>query len=121
MDKEKFESLVEKALDQIPDKFKKYLDNIAVIVEEKPSREFYNRKGTTPLSTVLGLYHGVPFPHRGPYYGNTAPDVIVIFQKAIESICATEKQIERKIRDVILHEIGHYFGMSEKELADIEN
>ena len=121
MEKERFEKLVGEALDQIPKKFKNLLNNLAFIVEEKPPREIYERTGTTPLGTILGHYHGVPFKHRGPFYGNIPPDVIVIYKKSIENICSTEEEIKKKVKEVILHEIGHYFGLSERELRDIEN
>lgn len=120
MKKEEFEKLVEEALARIPRKFRKYLDNIAVIVEKQPSREIYERTGSTPLSTILGLYHGVPFKHRGPFYGNIPPDVIVIYQKPIEAICSTEEEIRKKVQEVVFHEIGHYFGLKDDELRKIE-
>jgi len=120
MEREKFEKLTEEALAQIPKKFKKFISNLAVIVEEKPSREIFEKTGSTPLSSILGHYHGVPFKHRGPFYGNIPPDVIVIYQKPIENICSTEEEIKKKVREVVFHEIGHYFGLSEKELREIE-
>jgi predicted Zn-dependent protease with MMP-like domain len=120
MEKERFEELVREALDKLPQKFKKYLDNLAVIVEERPSREIYDRTQTPPFRSILGHYHGVPLKHRGPFYGNVPPDVIVIYQKTIESICATEEEIKKKVKEVVLHEIGHYFGLSDKELREIE-
>ena len=120
MEREKFEKLAEEALAQIPKKFKKLISNLAVLVEEKPSREIFEKTGSTPLSSILGHYHGVPFKHRGPFYGNISPDVIVIYQKSIESICSTEEEIKKKVREVVFHEIGHYFGLSDKELREIE-
>ncbi len=120
MEREKFEKLAEEALAQIPRKFKKLISNLAVLVEEKASREIFEKTGSTPLSSILGHYHGVPFKHRGPFYGNIPPDVIVIYQKPIESICSTEEDIKKKVREVVFHEIGHYFGLSEKELREIE-
>lgn len=120
MERKKFEKLAEEALAQIPKKFKKLISNLAVIVEEKASREIFEKTGSTPLSSILGHYHGVPFKHRGPFYGNIPPDVIVIYQKPIESICSTEEEIKKKVREVVFHEIGHYFGLSEKELREIE-
>lgn len=120
MKKEEFEKLVEQALAELPLKFKKYLDNLAVIVESQPSRETYERTGSPPLSSILGHYHGVPLKHRGPYYGNIPPDVIVIYQNPIEAICSTEEEIKKKVREVVHHEIGHYFGLSEKEMREIE-
>lgn len=120
MRKEQFEGLVDEALRKIPQKFRKYLDNLAVIVEDQASRETYRQLGSSPFSSILGQYHGVPFKHRGPFYGNIPPDVIVIFQKPIEAICRTEEEIREKVREVVIHEIGHYFGLSEDELREIE-
>ena len=69
---------------------------------------------------ILGIYHGVPYQYKGPYYGNVAPDVIVLYQRAIEDICSTEEEIKDHIRKVIKHEIGHYFGFSEAQLRELE-
>lgn len=120
MEKERFEKLVEEALTKIPRKFKKLLENVTVIVEDKPEREIYKETGTSPQNRLLGIYHGVPYKYRGPYYGNIPPDVIVIYQKSIESLCTTEEEIREKVKEVVLHEIGHFFGLSEIELRKIE-
>lgn len=120
MDKEKFEKLVETALDKIPRKFKKLLKNLTVIIEEKPSKDIYTKTGASPFSLILGHYHGVPYKYRGPFYGNIPPDVIVIYQLPIEKVCSSELEIKEKIREVVIHEIGHYFGLSETELQEIE-
>ncbi len=120
MDKEKFEKLVEEALTRLPKAFKKYLQNIAVIVEDYPSKETRSQTGTPSYATLLGLYHGIPFKHRGPYYGNAPPDVIVLYQRPIEDLCLTDEDVKEKVKEVLLHEVGHYFGLSEKELRKIE-
>ncbi len=118
MDTEKFESLVEEAVTHLPRRFKKYLQNIAVVVEDRPPRQ--GPGGTRDRGLLLGLYHGVPLQHRGPYYGNVPPDVIVIYKNSIERICRTDEEVKDKVKEVVLHEIGHYFGLSEEELRDIE-
>ena len=86
MEKEKFEKLVEEALQTLPKEFKKLIENLVVIVEEEAPPEVYRQTGSHPLSRILGTYHGIPFKHRGPYYGNNPPDVIVIYQKPIEEV-----------------------------------
>jgi len=121
MDKRKFEQLVEEALSEIHKEFKKYLKNITIIVEDNPPLDVFDRLGVNRRGLILGLYHGVPLKHRGPYYGNIPPDVISIYQKPIEKICSTEEEIKHKVREVVRHEIGHYFGKSDKELKEIEN
>jgi predicted Zn-dependent protease with MMP-like domain len=121
VERERFEQLVEMALAEIPKKFRKLLDNLAIIVEEKAKNEVYKDTGTSPMARILGTYHGIPYKHRGPFYGNFPPDMIVIYQKSIEDICTSEEDIQKKIREVVFHEVGHYFGLTEEELRDIEN
>lgn len=117
MDRKKFESLVEEALASLPRKFRERIENLAVIVEERPPRR---RSSRAPASRLLGLYHGVPLKNRGSYYGNIPPDVIIIYQEPIERISASEDEVKERIREVVFHEVGHHFGLSEKDLRDIE-
>jgi predicted Zn-dependent protease with MMP-like domain len=111
MDKARFEELVEKALAEIPKKFRKLIDNVSVMVEDE----------SPPGTALLGLYHGVPYTHRSPgSYGNYPPDVIVIYQGPIERMSRTDEEIKDNVRDTVLHEVGHYFGLGEAELREIE-
>jgi predicted Zn-dependent protease with MMP-like domain len=111
MDRDRFEALVVAALDEIPTKFRKLIDNVNVQVEED----------SPPGTNLLGLYHGVPYTYRSPgSYGNLPPDVIVIYKRPIESISRTDEEIKDQVRMTVLHEVGHYFGLSEAELRDIE-
>jgi len=111
MDRARFEQLVEASLAEIPNKFRKLIDNVTVMVEDD----------CPPGTSLLGLYHGVPFPHRSPgSYGNYPPDVIVIYQRPIEGISRTDEDIKDNVRDTVLHEVGHYFGLGEAELREIE-
>ena len=111
MDRARFEELVGEALAEIPKGFRKLIDNVTVMVEDD----------CPPGTSLLGLYHGVPYPHRSPgSYGNLAPDVIVIYQRPIESISRTDEDIKDNVRDTVLHEVGHYFGLGEAELREIE-
>ncbi|MBN2205826.1 MAG: metallopeptidase family protein [Candidatus Aminicenantes bacterium] len=119
-DRARFERLVEEALAGLPKTFKKHMENIAVMVETRPSPRTLREMRTGPGGTLLGLYHGVPLHYRGSYYGNTPPDVIVIYQEPIEEICRTDEEIKLKVREVVLHEVGHFFGMTDRELRAIE-
>jgi len=111
MDTDEFEKLVEEALAEIPRSFRKLIDNVAVLVEEESPE---GRR-------LLGLYHGVPYQYRSPaVYGNISPDVIVIYKRPIEEISRTPEEIKQQVKLTVLHEVGHYFGLNESELRDIE-
>jgi len=120
MDKDRFERLVEDAVRRIPGRFRKLLKNISIIVEDRPGREVYQRTGTPPGHMILGLYHGVPYGRRGAEYGNVPPDVISIYQEPIETVCRTEEEIRARIEEVLIHEIGHYFGFDDPYLHQVE-
>jgi predicted Zn-dependent protease with MMP-like domain len=119
MDRSSFEILVQNSLEKLPRKFKKKLANISVVVEDLPSQELLNDMGIR-TGTLLGLYQGVPLTKRGWNYGNMLPDRIVIYQRSIESVAASPEQMETIVQDTVIHEIGHYFGFSDKELREIE-
>ena len=97
------------------------MENIDVVVEEKASRDLLLDMGIGSSSELLGLYQGIPFGRRGFSYGNTLPDKITLFRIPIESICRTKEEIREKIREVVIHEVGHYFGLSEERLRELEN
>ena len=104
-----FEQLVEKCLTEIPEKFRDLLENITVFVE--PEALIFDKQN----HLILGHYKGVPLPSRGPAYQGVLPDKIIIYKKALEKY--PEGRMPDLIRNVVMHEIGHYFGMSEEELA----
>src|SRR5512135_1340077 len=120
MNKESFEQLVEKALDSLPPEFAERLDNVAIMVADRPSRRQLSTSHVDSHSTLLGLYEGVPQTQRGTEYGMVLPDRITIFQESIESISKTDSDIVTTVRRVVLHEIAHHFGISDERLQELE-
>ncbi|MFA5393478.1 MAG: metallopeptidase family protein [Candidatus Ratteibacteria bacterium] len=118
MEEEKFRKLVTEAIDELPDSFKKKIDNLYVIVEDFPSREILKEQGVESPYSLLGLYQGIPIKKRGVSYTNVLPDRIIIYRKPIESIGKGDAQIKERVKEVFRHELGHHFGFSEKELAE---
>lgn len=114
-----FQQLVAEALDELPRRFRRHLRNIAVVVEREPSRELLEDMGLWPHGTLLGLYQGVPLPQRGHSYGNALPDRITIFQKPIEAMGRTRQEIKDAVKDTVIHEIGHYFGLDDERLEEL--
>jgi len=109
------------ALERLPKFFKKKMKNVDVVVEDHASRELLLEMGLRSPFELLGLYQGVPLDRRGFYYGNVLPDKITLFQIPIESMCKTKKEIEEKVREVVIHEVGHYFGLDDERLRELEN
>ena len=120
MTKEKFEKLVEQALLEIPRRFRKEMRNVAVVVEDEPSPELLAEMEVEPGDTLFGLYQGTPLPERSWSHGNTLPDRISIYQQPIVEACADEDEIRDCVAETVIHEFGHYFGMSEEEIEEIE-
>ena len=116
-----FEELVERALRSMPGDFKDYFTNITVIVEDYPTRDEARRVGTE-RGLLLGLFSGVPYPHKGGFFDlpQPLPDTIVLYQKNIEALCSSEGDLIEEIRMTLVHEVGHYFGLSEEDLERYE-
>lgn len=121
MTREEFRALVEEAIDTIPRKFAREVRNLAIVIEDEPSDELLDEMDMDPDETLLGLYQGTPLNERGWGYGNQLPDRITLFQDTIEDDCdGDEDEVVIAIGETLIHELGHYFGMSEDEIMEIE-
>ncbi len=120
MTREHFSQLVEEALREIPRRFRLEMKNVAVIVEDEPSAHILEEMEIEPPDSLFGLYQGTPLPERGWSYGNALPDRISIYQRPIEESCEDEEEIRDCVAETVIHEFGHYFGMSEDEIEAIE-
>lgn len=116
---ERFEELVARALDELPEPFAAALHNVEIIVEDRPSPDDLRSTRVRPRCTLLGLYRGVPLSRRGRGYHLVTPDVIVIFREPIERLARDEADLEERVRRVVRHEIAHYFGISDERLREI--
>ena len=119
--REEFRELVEEAIDTIPRRFAREVRNLAIVIEDEPSEELLDEMDMGPDDILLGLYQGTPMNERGWGYGNQLPDRITLFQNTIEDDCNDdEDEIVIAIGETLIHELGHYFGMSEEEIMEIE-
>jgi predicted Zn-dependent protease with MMP-like domain len=114
-DPEEFDRLIAEALDELPEPFARYLQNVVVTSEDSPTREEMEELGLTARETLLGVYRGVPITRREANFAGL-PDQIVIFRRPILGVCASRKEIVEQIRATVLHEIGHHFGLSDEDL-----
>lgn len=120
MTRQRFTRLVEEALRRIPRRFRDAIQNVAVVVEDEPPPDVLEDLGIEPPDTLFGLYQGTPLPERGWGHGNALPDRIAIYQRPIEEACGTEEEMRETIVETVIHEFGHYFGLTEEEIEDIE-
>jgi predicted Zn-dependent protease with MMP-like domain len=116
--RQEFERLVAHAVRSLPPPFLEKLENVDVVVESAPTSEDLEDAGLGEGETLLGLYQGVPQSERGTWYSNVLPDRIVIYQRPIEAVAQTRREIREEIRVTLMHEIGHHFGLDEDELSD---
>ena len=121
MTRERFRALVAEAIDTIPRRFAQEVKNLVIVVEDEPSADLLAEMEMGPEDVLFGLYQGTPLPERRWDYGNTLPDQITLFQAVIEEECEGDEDcIVMEIGDTLIHELGHYFGMTEDEIMEIE-
>jgi predicted Zn-dependent protease with MMP-like domain len=121
VDRAKFETVVADALQSIPRDFRDAMRNIAIVVEDEPSRQLLREMDIDPPDTLFGLYQGTPLTERSWDYGNALPDRILLFQGPHEREADDEDDLVISVGETLIHEIGHYFGMSEEEIQEIED
>ncbi len=119
MERERFEELVAAALEGLPPAFAERLENIAVTVQDWPTRDQLAETKIRRRENLLGLYEGIPLPKRGRSYTMVLPDKITIFQRPIEMHCRSDAKIIQQIQDTVRHEIAHYFGISDTRLREL--
>jgi len=116
--REQFEKMVTRALEKLPERVKKRIENVAVCVENQPTREQLEETGSRRGDVLLGLFEGVSETAWGKGFGNILPNKITIFQKNIERFADTPEEVEREVRTTVRHEIAHHFGWSDGEIEE---
>ncbi len=118
MKREHFVKVVEEALDSLPQEFRSRVRNVAVLVEDVPLNQSSPKPGQK-RRLLLGVFHGVPTTKKSIFDLPSGPDHIVLYQKNIEAACSSEAEVREQIRLVVIHELGHYFGLDENQLKDV--
>jgi predicted Zn-dependent protease with MMP-like domain len=120
MDRSEFQTLVDEALLSIPEEFRDAMKNIAIVIEDEPSLATLREVELEPPETLFGLYQGIPLTERQWSHGNHLPDKITLYQGPIEDASEDRDDLVVCIGETLIHEIGHYFGLSEEEIEEIE-
>ena len=113
---EEFHAMMEQAIETIPAAFKDKIENLAFIVEPYPSEDDLDRLELSDQYSLLGLYSGIPYTGRSTWYAGVTPDRIILFQNNIQMRCDTMAELKEMIRQTVVHEVAHYFGMNEDEV-----
>ncbi len=119
LSQKEFEDAVVSALKTLPKILKKKMENMDVVVEDRVSKSLMEEMELQSPFDLLGLYQGIPYDRRGFYYGNVLPDKITLFKEPIEALCRTKEEIEERVREVVIHEVGHYFGLDDDAIQEL--
>jgi predicted Zn-dependent protease with MMP-like domain len=118
MKREHFVQVVEEVLDSLPPEFRSHIKNVAILVEDFPLNQSPPQPGQQ-RRLLLGIFHGVPATKKSVFDLPTGPAHIVLYQKNIDAVCSSEAEVRHQIRQTLMHELGHYFGMTEEQLRDV--
>jgi predicted Zn-dependent protease with MMP-like domain len=118
MDLEQFEQVAQEAFDTLPPELQERTENLHIVIEEQPGMEIVRRMHLRSPASLLGLYEGIPLTHRTTTYGvhPVVPDKITLYRKNIMRVAGTDDRIRQTIRDVLIHEIAHHYGMDEDQI-----
>ncbi len=119
LNREEFGELVDEALRELPEQFNRFMENVIVEVQDVPDAKLARELKLSPGTMLLGLYRGVPMTRKSVWRSAELPEQILIFQRNIEAVCSTRREIVIQVRKTVLHEIGHHFGFGEKELREL--
>jgi predicted Zn-dependent protease with MMP-like domain len=120
MTRDAFNLLVAEAVTMIPKRFRNEMQNLALVVEDEPGAALLEEMGIEPPDSLYGLYQGTPLTERHWADGNALPDRITIYQGPIEEDAEDDEDARDMIAETLIHEVGHYFGLSEEEIEAIE-
>ena len=118
MNRADFVNAAEEALDSLPEEFRSRIKNVAILVEDFPPNQLPPQPGQQ-RRLLLGIFHGVPATKKSVFDLPTGPAHIVLYQKNIDAVCSSEAEVRHQIRQTLMHELGHYFGMTEEQLRDV--
>jgi len=117
MKRDEFVKVAEEVLDSLPEEFRSRIQNVAILVEDFPPNRSPRHGQQRQL--LLGIFHGVPATKKSVFDLSVGPAHIVLYQRNIEAVCLSEAEVRQQIRQTLIHELGHYFGMTEEQLRDV--
>ncbi len=117
---EVFDQMVSRALDALPERYLQNLQNVAIVIEEEPTKEQKDRMGLGVGQTLFGLYEGAPLAHRNRTNNLLLPDKITIFKHPHEAVSRTLEEVEERVHRTVWHEVAHYYGLDHGRIRELE-
>lgn len=116
---EAFVRIAERTLNRIPEEIMNRVKNVSITVEDRPSPELLAEMGLPPDEPLLGLYTGLALPEQSLTWPSLYPDSIILFKKPLLAMCRNVRELEEEIEITVVHEIAHYFGISDQKLTEL--
>ncbi len=111
-----FDRLVVVSVNELPEKIRKYLKDVSIVVEERPDSFVMGKLKIKSNRILLGLFQGIPLQRKSVWHSGAMPDKITIYQKNIEAICRSDEEIKNRIKKVVRHEVAHFVGFTEEQV-----
>ena len=119
MTRDAFERLVAEAVRLIPARFRREMQNLALVVEDAPAAALLADMGIDPPDSLYGVYQGTPLPERQWADGNRLPDRITIYRRVLCASCNSDSEVVEQVRRTVIHEVGHHFGIGDARLREL--
>ena len=120
MTDEDFDALITKAMNELPQKYIKGLNNVAIIMADEPTPEQRDKMKLDGQHLLLGLYEGIPLTQRGSNYNLVLPDKITLFKNSVLTVTHNETELYEQIKRTLWHEIAHYYGLDHDRIDKIQ-
>jgi predicted Zn-dependent protease with MMP-like domain len=117
--RKEFDRIVMRAIRRIPEEIRNHLDNLLISVQKRPSPELLEELGIPADETLFGVFQGTPLVERSVMDGPLFPDTIFLFQEPLLEVCANVEELEKEIEITVVHELAHFLGFSEEDLAEL--
>lgn len=121
MTDERFDELITKAMDELPQEYIKGLNNVAIVMADEPSADQLAKARTKKGHLLLGLYEGIPLTERGAGYNFVLPDKITMFKKPILELSENDEELFENIKRTLWHEIAHFYGLDHGRIDYLQN
>lgn len=118
---DEFDSLITRAMDELPQEYIRGLDNVAIVMEDNPTPEQIKKMKIRDGTILLGLYEGIPLTQRGNGYSFVLPDKITLFKKSLLQVAQSEKELFYQVKQTLWHEIAHFYGLDHQQMDRLQN